>query len=449
MSGLSESRESMVRALVRGAPDRALLSLDSALTGCAHDGTAMARVQALVAGEAADRRVRDVVFAPVLPLMGAAAQGAGPTGFPPLVLRRIWDGLKRLARDQTEIAASACTLEADYPGVVCAAWDELCVTAAAELRAGKEPEFAVCAEALRAHSTNGLERLCDYLDLCSIARRALARLPEWLGRHTEERAAAARLAYRDAVKLSADGGPRLVEMLAAHLEEPRQALRLVSVVMNRPNDTFVAASELRMFGERLLDEIDRRLAAVIGLQPAKGADAGAEAATQVQTAAVCLAEIEQAFELSPNGPWGARVAQQKRTLSGLVEPRIKLAEEAVAAALPLQSRRLGASVRGHPQLDRQPDGTRMARALALVAFTAGVRTAAASGGFSAIRAEVVGRLETRLHQYVEDLLEVVHGLGPEPEKAVAMAYLNAAADVLEILVDGKAARVVRRRSAAA
>ncbi|HEX8232817.1 MAG TPA: hypothetical protein VF559_05685 [Caulobacteraceae bacterium] len=446
VAGLSEKRASLVRALVQGAPDHALLSLNSALSGCAHDGTAMGQVQALVAGEAADRRVRDEVFAPVAPLFGPAAAASGLQGFPASVLRRIWAGLKRLAPEQVRLAASAGQADEEQAAALRAACDELCARAAAELRAAEEPEFATCSETLGA---DGVERLCTYLDLCRIARSALERLPEWLGRHTDERTAAARLAYRDAGSVLEDGGPRLVEMLAAHLEEPWQALRLVSVVMNRPPDAFAAGSELRLFGERLLDETDRRLAAVIGFQPAKGAEAGAAAAREVQAAAVCLAEMEAAFELSPSGPWGSRVGQQKRTLAGLVEPRIKLTEEAVARALPLQTGRLGRDVRGHPRLDQAAEPAALAKAQALAAFTAGVRTAAAAGGFTALRAAVTERLEARLHQYVEDLLEVLHGAAAEADKASARALLDVAADLLEILIDGKAAKVARRRAAAA
>ena len=47
--------------------------------------------------------------------------------------------------------------------------------------------------------------LADYLDLSVIVRNALPRLSEWVSRMNGERAASARLAYRDACRISEDG----------------------------------------------------------------------------------------------------------------------------------------------------------------------------------------------------------------------------------------------------
>ena len=46
-----------------------------------------------------------------------------------------------------------------------------------------------------------------------------------------------------------DGGPKLLDLLYSHLEEPWQVLRLISAVMNRPADSYVANSEFSAVGE--------------------------------------------------------------------------------------------------------------------------------------------------------------------------------------------------------
>lgn len=129
-----------------------------------------------------------------------------------------------------------------------------------------------------------------------------------------------------------------------------------------------------------------------------------------------------------------------------MEPRLKLTEEAVAATLPVLAQTRG--VRGRPNLSRTPDAASLQRARALLAFLAGVRSVAAEGGFAATRGGVAQRLEARLHQYVEDLLEVLHQDGGAEPAEKARALLDIAAHLLERLVDGRAAKVARRRAAA-
>lgn len=436
MGGLSSVQFETLRTLVQSAPDAALRSLDLAMESDTSGGAAMGEIRRLIALESADRNVRDRVLAPLLPLCRAAPRPLQRLVFLPALPGRLWRALNAELPSLAEAARGAETTEDEpFPRPD----DVLCREAGKRVRE-RSGAFAAVVDPAKAAC------LAACLELAPIARRALPRLSDWIGRHTEERTAAARVAYKDAVAVVEDGGPRLLEMLMGHLEEPWVILRVVSAVMDHPGDDFVAASELASFGERVLDDIDARLALVTGLDLSRGREAGAEAGRAVHVATMEIAAFEEAIEMTRNGPWAVRLMGQKRQLASAVEKRLKFVEEAIAAALPLQAgRRKGP--RGHPRLSHDPDLAALVRAETLVAFTPEVRSAAAVAGFGAVRAQAAEASEDRLSQYVEDLLEVIHLQAPEAGRA--RLYLDAAAELLGLLSGVKAAQLVRRRAAAA
>ena len=76
------------------------------------------------------------------------------------------------------------------------------------------------AELLEGFRLGAAGEMVAFLELCPIAREALRHLPGWLARMTDERQAAARLMYKDAVALAEDAGPRLMELLFARSGNP-------------------------------------------------------------------------------------------------------------------------------------------------------------------------------------------------------------------------------------
>src|SRR5262249_44061555 len=146
------------------------------------------------------------------------------------------------------------------------------------------------------------------------------------------------------------------EMLAAHLTEPWLILRVISGVMDRPAEAYVAGSELSSFGERVLADIDRRLAVVEAFNPAAGRAAAQAAADAVHLVTAERGALEQSIGVPPDVAGGRRTAHRKRTLAAAVEARLKGADGAVARALPLQTKRMGPrAARGIPRLTHDPD----------------------------------------------------------------------------------------------
>ena len=281
MGALSPAKAGLLRMLIDSAPDSVLRKLEHALSDDAVRDGPLGSVWLLVEREAQDRAFRNMALAPILGMFsGPMAQ------FPPGQLGKLWGHLKTAYPGPialAEMSARAYNPEDVDP----ASFDALCLLAADDLRAAERPAALAGFDA---------ERILPVLDLAPIVRRCLPHLGEWLARMDQERRAAARLAYRDSVTVAPDAGPLFFQMLASRLAEPGQILRIISAVMDRPSERYLASSELGPFGVMLLDSIDDHLAVVRGFDTGGGEAAGRAAGQAVHRASI--ANDEAAFRVA-------------------------------------------------------------------------------------------------------------------------------------------------------
>jgi hypothetical protein len=444
MAGLNPKQMMVIRTLIDSAPDGVIGKLDTALGGEHLDG-AMAEIRDMVGAECGQRRTRGLVFRPLIALCPKVAPSTPHTTFPARTPAMLWAALKAGDPDQTALACAAAmhwTDDSDPPEV----FDRLCAMAAEGLRDPAGTPFATVAIMLDEAEVNGAEHFASYLDLVPLARGTIGKLPEWLARMTEDRAVTIRLAFKDATTIAPDAGPKFFEILCAQLAEPWQILRIISAVMDRPGDSYMAASELGHIGERLLGEVERRMEAFAGFDPHAGAKAGEQAAEAIAGAVCLIAEFEHSVALAKDGPWGGTILNYKRNLAQQVEKVLAKADDAAAAALPLRPARFGKG-RGSPRFDNPSDARAVARAEAMMAFVNHARNAAPAGGYASFRAKVIERLDDRLDHYVEDVLDHLRGEeGGDLDRAAE--FLEIAARLIGLLRDEKAAQIVRRRAAA-
>ncbi len=447
MQGLSDDKIAVLRQLVLTAPDPVIAGLEEMLAEEPASAGPLSSVRAMVEVEAADRLARNAVLAPVAQMFcGPSADGR--LSFPRRALPLVWRGLKAENPELTRQAARSIAAW-DPEGGAPEAFDRLCDLAAQGLRTALQPDFAAASALCEAQDPDGAGALADCLDLAAIVRPALAHLSDWVGRTTQERSTAMRLAYRDAVAVADDAGPRFFEMLAGRLPRPWMVLRIISAVMDRPTERYLAASELAGFGERTLAAIDARIAQVRNFDPTEGPFAGRRMGEAVQEVAEAVAEFEESIHLGVGGPWATRLAKQRKAMAMAVEIRLKEIDEHVAAALPIQNVRIGARlVRGVPRLSAEPDPAAATRALALLAFADEVRGAASGGGFGSTRTRVLDNLDKRLDAYVEEVLDRLR-TGEAEDPDVARRHLDTAAGFVAFSRDERAAQIVRRRAAAA
>ncbi len=440
MAAIAAHKLQIIRTLVETAPDAALRSLELALSGAGATGS-LAAVRGLVEDESANRFVRNNILAPIVPLCAKRAEGQ--TQFPPAVLSRLWRALKTLEPTRVEDAAAKCNpwdLEQGVPEL----FDELCKVAAAGLR---DPDNA---------AFDGVRSLCDpeelalCLQLSAIIRSCLPKLAEWVSRMSGERAAAARLAYRDACRISEDAGPLLLDILSAHLPDDWRILRVISAVMDRPTDRYLASSEVKGFGERILAEIDAAILRVETFDFADGERAGREAAQAAHKTQLQIVEFQQSVDVAKDGPWGRRLAHHKQAMAKACELRMGQAEKALEQALPTRPISMMAKKgsRGAAKLVEAPDEAMIRRAQGALAFVAELRSTADKAGYGSARTKILEKLNGRLDPYIEDVLHVAR-TGEGGDSGLAVKYLDVAAGFISYTRDDKTAEIVRRRAAAA
>ena len=446
MSALTQERADVVRTLIQAAPDSAVRSLEAALRG-ETSGSSLSAVKTIVFEEMKDRQVRDAVFGPITPLFTPRADGFEQLNFPRVAFTRMWRALKALKPFETTQAANT-PLRRYEDDPIPPIYDHLCKLAGDALKA-RQGDFAGLAEMLNGQRPGAEAELAACLELAPIARNALAQLPTWLARMSDERQAAARLMFKDAVAISDDSGPRLIEILFAHLAEPWTILRVVSAVMLKPGDSYASSSELADFGMRLLRDIDKRAAFIKNFSYEGGTAAGREAADSLRIAASVAGEFEVSLAMARDGPWGERLAKQKQLLAAAAEGHLKKLEKIVGDALPSQTVRIGArKARGLPKLDGPPDPLAVRKAQAALAFFAGIRSVANQSGYGAMRAKVLEEVAHGLDGYLEELLSMIHS-GEGDNLDLARQYLDIAAEFTGLVHDDQAAQIVRRRAAAA
>ena len=444
MGVLPEQKLAVVRNLVEAAPDRVVGDLRAALAGAGGD-SGLVDVRLLVETEARDRQLRNAVFLPIAPLCIGDGRTERLT-FPARALALVWKGL----RDQaTHEVARAAALYEEYQAEESSPepFDVLARRAARGLREGNHPRFVAAAELADQARPEGARHFAECLEMTPKVRMAVGRLPDWIQRVTDEDAALARIAYKDAVGIAEDAGPRFFEMLAAHLRHPWMVLRLISAVMHKPPESYLAGSELAFFGERVLDAVDEELKVVDAFDAEGGVAAVKAAGAAIDAVTAQIAEIEGNVELSREGVWGGRVARQKKSLARVVEARLREADKAVRTALPTSQVRVGRVNKDRPRLDHPPNAADVQKAKTLAAFAQEIRGAANYGGFAAARAKTIESLEEFLDTYVDEALDDLR-LGDADDPEAARALIAAAADLVAIVRDRQAADLVRRRLSA-
>jgi len=446
MVALSERKIAIVRTLVESAPDRVVGRLQEALVDSAGD-TALAGVRRVVEIEATDRRLRNTVLRSIAPMCIGDGVSDRQLIFPARALTCLWRGLKAVAPDiVADLGVSLA--DDDLDEAAGAVFDDLARLAADALRTGEHRDFAMAAELCDRARPGGAEALAACLDLTPVVRKATARLADWIGHSGDDTTAASRLAYKDAVAISDDAGPRFFEMLAAQLSPPWMVLRVISAVMDKPTERYLADSEVGDFGERVMTDIDEALAAISKLDLDAGAAAGRAAGRRVELIARQTTELEACIELSRDHGWGHRIVNQRKALAGAVEGWLRETEKVVAAALPTEKVGKLRMRRNVPRLLVAPEARAVVRAMTLLIFTQEIRASANYAGFSAAHAKMLETVGAMIDQYVDDVLDHIK-TGDVEDLSIAAAYLGIAADFCRLVRDDSAAALIRRRAAVA
>ncbi len=433
----------LIKGLIRTLPQASLRSLELAL-GLTRDAP-LVQVRELIGAELEFRHVKEAVFGPYIPLFQRRADNINGVEFEAWILDNIWSTLEVREPEIYQEARYALRGWRDEDPVPVPFFR--LVTAGAQI-CRDSPQDVMRAQP-RKDDAAEIAEFANYLDMHRILRSALARLPDFMGRIDAEKATALRLMFRDACELDQESGYRFLEVLFANLEDGAQIVKFVATVSDRPNDRFLAGSELADFGERILDIIEERLKDLKALMGGRNKvcdDLGAGG----QRISQCLAQLqsfEHYIELSRDGPWGKRVADAHKIIAELVETQLKAADKVLGDALPMKTERVyGRMKREVPRIEQPAKPEVIERARQTMVFMRDIRTTANAGGYASLHAKTMQALEADMDTYFEELLGLANGEDPLDADA-AMAAFEVVTDLMEALCGEEKAHVGRRRVA--
>lgn len=443
MSVIAEKRMNILKGLVRTLPQASLRALETALglTG----EVKMVEVRDLIAAEMEFRQVREAVFMPYMPLFRARADGLAGVTFASWIVNGLWAALEKSEPDlhaQAQFAWRSLRPEDPTPVVFFRL-----VTAAAHI-CHKTPETILPPDA-DAEARAAVAEFGHYLDLHRLARQGLARLNDFMGRIDADKAAALRVLFNDASDLDTQGGTRLLEIIFAHLDDGAQIIKFVAIVSDRPNDRFLAMSELADFGTRILDRIETDLAGLKAFMSGRGQGCD-DLDTAGDRVAQCLGQIQtfgHYVELTRGGPWGIRVSEAQKAIAGLVEHQFRSAEKALEGVMPMRTERVyGRVKKAAPDYVRVPSAESLARARGVLVFIRKVRPIAMSGGFATLHSKTVETCELTLDAYFTELLAVANGDEPFDADQLLGGF-ERITDLMEALCGEEKGQLARRRVA--
>ncbi|MDI7775370.1 hypothetical protein [Asticcacaulis sp. EMRT-3] len=441
MASIAVSRMTLLKGLINTLPPAPLRSLEMAL-GMTNDAL-LIEVRALVTAEIETRHLRDSVFLPFTPMFEARADGLDAMRFPRWLLYRLWSWLEQnQAPLCTEAAQALRVLRTEDPTPV--VFFRL-VKAAADICREAPQDIAPVNGAETDMVTVG--EFAAYLDLHRLMRQTLARLPEFLGRMDAEKAAALRVMFGDASALDPASGYRFLELIFANLEDGAQIIKFVATVSDRPKDRFLAESEMAIFGERILDQIEARIGVLKHDMEDRHGDNLDKAAEQVAQGFGQLQAFEHYIELSRDGLWGKRVMAARQHLAALVEQPLNGAEKLLEQALIMKNeRRNGRIKREVPDLERLPDAVLEARIRQTLGFIGKARPIANMGGFLTLHTKVAQALEAYMDAWFAELLSLANSDEPA-DMVLVMRGFDLVTDLMALSCGDEKAQTARRRVA--
>lgn len=438
MTGLTAGARASLAQVIEATPDPALGLMRAAVARMG--GEKAAQVAQMLEQAFDERRRRATAFRALTPLFRPRADGLDFPRFPPAVLPRLW----RAAAERDPMLGSMLDSSRDEDSSRRALARARLYTFAAEaVRSRPElvwpiPEGAADIAAREA----GLTELAACCDLGMLAHRATRDLDDWVGRPDEDRLAAFRLMVRDAASADPDGVRRLVDIMAAHVDEAALVLRLAVQACGLGGEAMLRHSELAVVVERILDGFDERARRIAAFRSGDDAESLRH---DLDWCVSVLDAVDVAVHADPNGAWARRVAVSKTSVARMIDDRLDAAGRTMARVLPRRdAQTAGRMTRRVPRLDVEVDPSDLKAAVGMAELIAAIRHSASRFGCEARRQSVLAELTTELFDHADLTLDAL-AAEDVPDAALARTRATQVMDVLERMGCPIEARTVRRR----
>lgn len=445
MAELSVAHRAVLAQMLERVPDGVLKTLSMAVGQM--PGERARALSQMLADETSDRRRRAIVFAPLIPMFRPRPDGVAALTFPSGSLPRLW---KAAAAKEPALLAilDDVRFREDDPQVVAVA-DRICLAAANVIR--DQPDIvwpqAGSDSVVRAE---GLREMASCFDLSILARRGLGNLPALILRPSEDQLAELRLMIRDGADIAPDGGPRLLEILFAHLVDAPLVLRLV-IHSSRAagKEGMLSESEMAVFVDRLIQEVEARVTRIGAFKP--GVANAPEVALRADIAwcGATLAELDRTLQLDPEGSWGRSAREARGRINRTLSSTLKSTDKALDKVMPTRRvQTAGRMTREAAALEQLAGPEAIETARVLLTLVGAIRTSAQTFGCEALRYQLVQATIDRITVYVDLVLEVVNA-GEAPDNRTALNLIETLAQFLVLIDATDPAKTVRRRAAAA
>ncbi len=431
MTALSAAQSAAIDTLISRAGDAVLARIGQALGTVS--GARAFEIRRRIAVEQSDRSTRHVVFGPIAQLATSRGDGVEVLNVSPALLSAVWR-----EAEAREPVLSRSIREGDHAVPVL---DRIALTLAASARD--------LAADMPANEAGRALALAQCLDLLPLLRPVVSRLSASFYRLTEEDSATLRLLLRDADQIGAGGALRVMEILSASLPEPTAILGVLAQVSpNGASERLLAQSDMAIFGDRLLDAVEGRIAWIETLPRLRLTEADARRAVQsVESASRLIEAFSLSIELSPGERWSSRISALTNRMSRALPDLFDGAPRAVEKAFPMQRAQIaGRMTRLQPGLAEAIDPEAQGLARAHLSFLTGVRHAAATFGCASKRLKVIEPLAERLSDYAREGLDTFNS-GEIEDQDLALTRIEAAIQCLALAGEEETARNLMRRVA--
>jgi hypothetical protein len=255
---------------------------------------------------------------------------------------------------------------------------------------------------------------------------------------------------RDGGEIAPDGGPRLLEILFAHLDEASLILRLV-VQSSRAagREGVLSESEMAVFVDRLIKEVEARVTRISAFKPGRATALESGLRADIAWCGATLSELDRTMQLDPEGAWGRSALEARGRINRTLSGTLRSTDKALDKVMPTRRvQTAGRMTREAAALDllAGPDAIETARVL--LTLVGAIRRSAQVFGCEALRYQLVQATIDRIMVYVDLVLEIVNA-GEAPDSRAALQLIETLAQFLLLVEAADAAKTVRRRAAAA
>jgi len=437
MSSIPVQKRALLREMFSSMPIRHLESLSEALSYS--KDAKFTEVASMLATEESSRRLRDSVFTPFKGFFLNREKDPKYDGkaFPYWFYRKLWaklcereDGLIPLAVIDNHHYSVADDTPTSFLGLIKAA-GALCRLNGDEFKdASGEIPYEL------------LEDFAAYCDIYRLSAELLGELKETISRPDANRSARLRIMFRYASDIHEDGSVRLMETAYAYLKDPASVLKIISIILDRPSDRFLVISEMARFGERALAKLEAFGTRLMEYrrQPhfSQLVDFGLEASQALKE----IHSIQDAIELTKDGPLGKRLSIVQTKIIDFIEETIKSYDRPLKDVFP----QTGSKNRSMPRVEAIIKPESMLRLSHIIEFCFSVQPLASTCGYLVLLNQVFEKIGRTAEDYFDGLLELANDDNPPAYNPLMMAF-ERAEDITQKIAGEEKANLMRRRVA--